>query len=397
MRKSIFYIYITAVAALVCLCGILFALAAPMTSPEPSTVSKEFVSDTKFSLEKARALMNFSCASYSPDTLEGLLTNAGYSGFEYFTRENSADGIAAGIAMKADGESTEIAVVFRGTYKEEWYSNFNIGEDVEHKGFSAAAEYCEKKIEDYLTRHKKNASDINLKLTGHSRGGAVANLTAKYFIDKGTFKTICAYTFASPNTTTSENAHSPAYSSIYNIMNTEDFVCYIPLARWGYTKYGVNLELPKTGSEGHTEGFSFVNEKFYEFTGKNFSAYKNGYKDIENFIAACEDIAPTLWDYYNKEIILEPYTITLSEYMNSAATLLSGKKTISDALLLVSGSNSETLAPVTNFIMAGINPAEIDENTNLTDSPLGCGHACETYSAWLEALDEEYFLSKLPE
>lgn len=368
-----------------------------MTSPEPATVSKEFVSGTKFSLEKARELMNFSCASYSPDTLKSLLTDAGYSNFEYFTREDSADGIAAGIAMKPDGESTEIAVIFRGTYKEEWYSNFNIGEDEEHLGFASAAEFCEKKIEDYIVRHKKTISEINLMLTGHSRGGAVANLAAKHFIDNGALKNVCAYTFASPNTTTAENANSTAYSSIYNIMNTEDFVCYIPLAKWGYTKYGINLELPKTGSEGHAEGFSFVNEKFYELTGKNFSAYKNGYKDIENFITACERIAPTLQDYYHREITLEPYTITLSEYMNSAATLLSGKKTITDALLLVSGNNSEDLAPVTNFIMAGINPTKIDENTDFADSPLGCGHACETYSAWLEVLNEEYFTKQISE
>lgn len=390
MKKSIFYIYITAVAALVCLCGILFVLAAPMTAPEPETVSKEFTSESKFSLEKARELMNFSCASYSPDELQSLLSDAGYRDFEYFTRDNSADGIAAGIAMKADG-SNEIAVIFRGTYKEEWYSNFDIGEDTEHKGFSSAAKYCEKKIEDYILRHKKNTLEINLKLTGHSRGGAVANLTAKYFIDKGNLRSICAYTFASPNTTTAENAHSDTYSGIYNIINPEDFVCYIPLERWGYTKYGINLELPKTGSEYHTDGFSFVNEKFYELTGKNFSAYKNGCKDTEDFITACEEIAPTLQDYYNKRIVVEPYTITLSDYMNSAATLLSGKKAISDALLLVSGSNSELLCPVTNFIMAGIDPTEIDKDTDFTDSPLGCGHACETYSAWLEALNADYF------
>ena len=171
----------------------------------------------------------------------------------------------------------------------------------------------------------------------------------------------------------------------------------IPIDIWGYTRYGINIELPKSGSREHTEAFSYVNEKYYELTGKNFSAYKNGYKDVDSFISACAEISPTLWDYYNKEIEVEPYSITLSEYMNSAATLLSGKKNLSDALLLVSGSNSDTLAPVTNFIMSGIDPTQIDENTDFTDSPLGCGHACETYSVWLEALNEDYFLKSISE
>lgn len=391
MKKSSTYIFITAVAAFACLCGILFATSTPISSPEAVVTSEEKINATAFSSEKAKDMISLCSVSYEPQQLESMLVEAGYHSFEYFEKKGS-DGIAVGIALKEEEEGTRIRAVFRGTYKEEWHSNFRIGEETEHLGFRRAADYVCSQIDDYILRQKKDNTKVSLELTGHSRGGAVANLAAKKFIEKSLVKDVIAYTFAAPNTTTSADASSPLYRSIYNITNPEDFICYIPLSKWGYTKYGVNIDLPEKGSVKYTESFNSVSEIYKSLTGRNFHTYKDGDDDVKSFISACEELSPTLQDYYKKEITIEPYTITLSEYMNSAATLLSGERSMTDAMLLISGSTSQDLAPITNFITAGIDPASMDENTDFTDTPIGSGHACETYMAWLEVLEEAYFL-----
>ena len=395
MKNSTIYIYITAVTAFVCICGILFAVLPALSPSSPEAVASEFYSmHTSFSLEKARDMLNLCSASYYPESLEALMKEGGYTDFEYFERSQStktSNGIAAGIALKHEEEITRIIVVFRGTYKEEWYSNFNIGDDVEHKGFSDAAAFSLEQIEDYINRKGIAKQQTILEITGHSRGGAVANLAAKEFTDSAEMYDVYAYTFASPNTTTAENACDKKYGSIFNICNSEDFICYIPLNKWGYTKYGTTIELPKADSPEYTDNLSSLEEQFYALSEKSFVTYPHGNKAVESFIEDCENIAPSLWDYYNKEIKCDPYTITLSEYMDSAATLLSGKKSLTDAMLLLSSSNSASLSPITNFIISGIDLEDINEKTDLSDSALGCAHAYETYMAWLSILGEDYF------
>ena len=81
-----------------------------------------------------------------------------------------------------------------------------------------------------------------LWITGHSRGGALANLVASKRIDAG--YSVFAYTFASPGTTTYANATADRYKSIFNIINEDDLVPQLPMSVWGFTRYGV----PKTES-----------------------------------------------------------------------------------------------------------------------------------------------------
>ena len=158
-------------------------------------------------------------------------------------------------------------------------------------------------------------------------------------------------------------------------------------------KFGVNIALPEKGSDMYTESIDSVKEIYNSLTNKSLQTYKDGDADVKSFISACEKLAPTLQDYYKKEIVVGPYTITLSEYMSSAATLLSGERSMADAMLLISGSTSESLAPITNFITSGIDPASMDEDSDFTDTPIGRAHACETYIAWLEVLKDDYFLN----
>ena len=63
----------------------------------------------------------------------------------------------------------------------------------------------------------------------------MANLVGKYFEDKKTLKPF-TYAFATPNTTTSVKADE--YKTIFNVVNEDDMVPYMPLQKWGFRKYG---------------------------------------------------------------------------------------------------------------------------------------------------------------
>lgn len=150
-----------------------------------------------------------------------------------------------------------IVLVVRGTNgtNSEWTSNFDVGADTtqytnltgshpqwthkgNHKGFDVTANRVIEAVEKYLNTYSLNEGSI--LITGHSRGAAVANLVGKYFEDKKTLKPF-TYTFATPNTTTDTNVE--AYNTIFNIVNTDDMVPYMPLEKWGFGKYGTTKSI----------------------------------------------------------------------------------------------------------------------------------------------------------
>ena len=150
-----------------------------------------------------------------------------------------------------------IVLVVRGTNgtNSEWTSNFDVGADTtqytnltgshpqwthkaNHKGFDVTANRVIEAVEKYLNTYSLNEGSI--LITGHSRGAAVANLVGKYFEDKKTLKPF-TYTLATPNTTTDTNVES--YKTIFNIVNTDDMVPYMPLQKWGFEKYGTTKSI----------------------------------------------------------------------------------------------------------------------------------------------------------
>ena len=143
-----------------------------------------------------------------------------------------------------------IFVSVRGTNGtiEEWSSNFDVGADTDdywdrsnaqwcnkdnHKGFDVAANRLKESIDQYLTKLDGSVQKVFF-ITGHSRGAAVANILAALYVNDG--YPVAAYTMATPNTTTSASAGS--YQTIFNLVNSDDIVPYLPLSQWGFTKYG---------------------------------------------------------------------------------------------------------------------------------------------------------------
>lgn len=149
-----------------------------------------------------------------------------------------------------------IVVIVRGTNgtNTEWSSNFDVGADISeyynatgyshphwknknnHKGFDVAANRIIEKIDDYLSRHSLTSGQRVMLITGHSRGGGIANLLGAYYEKDPNF-TSFTYTFAGASSTTDSNAEN--YKTIFNIVNEDDIIPYLPLSTWGFKKYGI--------------------------------------------------------------------------------------------------------------------------------------------------------------
>ena len=155
------------------------------------------------------------------------------------------------------GEAQEIIIVaVRGTNETnaEWSSNFDVGADtaeyyaatgsshpdwknkLNHKGFDVAANRVYDKLTAYINTYIDQSAKKSILLTGHSRGAGISNILGQMYEDKTDYRTY-AYTFAAPNSTTASNAGS--YKNIFNIINEDDIIPYLPLSQWGFTNYGV--------------------------------------------------------------------------------------------------------------------------------------------------------------
>ena len=197
----------------------------------------------------ARLTLGLALAAFRDDshpdaqdsTLVDYLQKLGFSRIEtepYYS-EPTADSICYGMAAKQIGDTTlMVCAVCGGNYKKEWASNLTVDNSVRSTGFQSAAMQVEDAIEDYLEKYSLS-DNVKLWITGYSRGGAVANITAADCMESGYFDDIYAYTFATPRTT----REPERYPNIFNIIQKEDIVPKVPLADWGYERYGTDLFL----------------------------------------------------------------------------------------------------------------------------------------------------------
>lgn len=195
------------------------------------------------------------------------------------------DVVAYSVATKrvknTDGaEKTLYLVSVRGSYGSEWLSDFNMGDSsdyemdaIDHEGFMRAASEIVDDLADRLFE-TGGQDDIALLFTGHSRGAATANLAASYADDMTTglrvlapLENIYCYTFATPEVTEFANIGDSLYDNIFNIMNPSDIVPRLPLASWGYARYGNDLWLPGVGDATFDEHYDDMRAAFKENVG----------------------------------------------------------------------------------------------------------------------------------
>lgn len=186
---------------------------------------------------------------------------------------------------------TLVFCVLRGTPfgANEWLSNLNINDaggtqNEIHKGFALAASVAHTQLISFMLRHKVDPTESCILITGHSRGAAVANLLSMLLLADNFFEegSIFTYTFASPNTTTDNDAHDGKYGFIWNIVNPEDIVPTVPLYRgsWKFTKYGHTKAFVNAATAGKDtfdeKYFPKINALYSKISGRDYAPFTTG-------------------------------------------------------------------------------------------------------------------------
>ncbi|MEA5020165.1 MAG: lipase family protein [Gordonibacter sp.] len=173
--------------------------------------------------------------------------------------------------------TTLVFVGIRGSYGVEWLSNFNLSDAsgaADHQGFRAAEDEVQRSLTKYIGSIDADPDHTRILITGHSRGGAIANLLAARLDNlSGTSDQLApasgiyAYTFAAPGATREADQHSATYENIFNIVNESDIVPQLPLSIWGYGRYGTTVTLPSVSSKGFDGLYEAMCDTFKRNTG----------------------------------------------------------------------------------------------------------------------------------
>ncbi len=251
----------------------------------------------------AKVTVGLATAAYAESEIKACLSSMNYTlvdsktfnydGERKATYEDN-DFVAFSIGYKKvslNGETYNAYVVpIRGTTgNDEWLSNFKLGAagDSYHYGFKKAADG----VLSTLRSKIKTKNNIFL-ITGHSRGAAVANIVAgELTIDKDLASAdhIFGYTYACPAVKIGADT---TLDNVININNPGDAIPELPLADWGYQRYGKSLSLS-------------TDKKFYD----NMKVqYKNalgreyaGILNTDSYVATLKTIAGTREAYFQPE------------------------------------------------------------------------------------------------
>jgi len=301
-----------------------------------------------------------------------------------------------------------VFVVIRGTTSDvQWHSNFTIGHRYEHYGFSRAEQELHLNLYEYLAGLRRaglyNVEDGIIFITGHSRGAAVANLLAGELNRTQVLvrqENLHAYTFATPNTT----LRPIAYRNIFNFVNAEDFVVYLPLyPGWNFWRHGRTFAFPSRGLvdndifERHRLN---VSARYRVLTEGNIPLFRRaGINPVLNVVSQFQGVAPTVYDFYNTpryagwrtDLSNFPQlgslvSYTPHEFMNIVADAASDNGAARLRLLEISGGYVVALNPnhywaIANFF---INEARLNTDWSFRDNP----HDENLYRAWMDVLSE---------
>lgn len=338
--------------------------AGPMSSKSDSDREYEIIwSDEVFTQspkEQNATLLScsavLSSASFSSFSVLEDLRDLGFSKNAKFSYGENKDETKVGlvISSKKIEDFTLVTVVIRGTVQKEWYSNFDVGYSDVHAGFSSCCDFVMKKIADYLVNYSMRKDNLRFFVTGYSRGGAVANLVSKELIDKYGEENIFSYTFATPNTTKSEDFADEKYSGIFNFVNPNDIITKLPIDSWGYKKYGTTVNLLDTENES----------------------------DIDDFLFQCNELAPTVEDYYSKKYKVAENQMTLYNYMMTIAKVICNEDLEENTEILVNSINSD-FAPLTKFFVGNISAEDL-LNGNFENSQVVSAHSSESYLTFVD-------------
>lgn len=234
------------------------------------TYSDEYFTGSGYDYNHELAIMSMDMVQSAAVSVEGdwSVSNKNFFdlmkkiGFEnpdcnyYSTHEPLVNSIGVNMATKkiVDGgeKYTLVAVGLRGHgYGNEWGSNLILGYSGDHQGFAEARDNALDYVKEYLAKYNVTGK-IKIWLTGYSRSAITANMVGGK-IDQGfnfgknisfDLDDLYCYTFEAPRGTANTACRDSLYYNIHNIVNANDIVPEVSLAKWGHSRFGVDYILP---------------------------------------------------------------------------------------------------------------------------------------------------------
>ncbi|MBR3815897.1 MAG: DUF2974 domain-containing protein [Clostridia bacterium] len=193
---------------------------------------------TSYSPELANMTAAMSKAVYEEADIKNAFASLGFGADDYVYYDYNGElepykcCHAIGFKKSDYGSETVCLVVVRGTegnlFSSDWIGNYSITvtEDGNHSGFSNAADYLYANIKKIMNE-KNITGKVKYVLTGHSRGGAIAQLLSVKLMNNGIKAAdVFNYNFAIPNVARKTTFGS--YNNIFNLCNSEDPVPFLP-------------------------------------------------------------------------------------------------------------------------------------------------------------------------
>lgn len=362
--------------------------------------------------ELATVSMQLAGAIYQKDYLLQALRDFKFTvrndsvGVCNFGSDGTSDTVGVVFAKKkiyALGRPTYlIAVCVRGTPgNEEWYGNFDLGDETVHKGFQKATATMLGKLDTYIKSDSelKNAdsADMQVLLLGHSRGAAVANIAAKRLTDGTTVSgkafskdNIYAYTFATPSVAFDAQDTGDTYNNIFNLLHYDDFVPLFPLKGWGAGRYGLTLYFPRNHYSEMAHYFAYL-------TNVPFLPYNDVFA-VGTFEKNIKKAADTRQDYYRKTKVPVWMNAEVSphNYMILMSDIMIEKLSRMELLGFAESSVDERYGPLTRFFIGyGLGNHTISTLFSATKQ-LHFSHAPETYVSWMKSLSPDWVDARYP-
>jgi len=264
----------------------------------------------------------------------GFLTDLGFEDVKYVRAGTSGNDMCHYItgrkSIQKDGSSKTVTAVVMESYSFDttvkqngWTQNFviNNGEEVTpyHFGLHTAAESAVDEILNDL------ASDSVLWITGQSRGGSLAELTAHELVTQGAVdkEQVFCYAFEAPAVM---NAHDgDCCDGVHNYISHDDLVTMVP--PWGMVRCGHEYEL---STEETNTGLAEKMESIGSSLAEKAREHYDGAVDslLEDLMNSLTEMIPTREDYSMQRSVTvndsegSPATLTYS-YQDTFAHLIS--------------------------------------------------------------------------